>query len=165
MSLSVTQSKTATASRNLKQEKIRVVSRHEAITVGSGETLRKTILLMQEAEGDCALICNDRRLVGIITERDILNKVLGHNVTLDDPVDRFMTTNPGTLTADGTVQEALEMMERGGYRNIPLVDGEGCVAGVLRSQDILEYVAEAFPEEVLNLPPRPHQVMEEPEGG
>jgi hypothetical protein len=38
------------------------------------------------------------------------------------------------------------------------------VAGLLRSQDVLEYVAEAFPEEVLNLPPRPHQKMEEPEG-
>jgi hypothetical protein len=29
---------------------------------------------------------------------------------------------------------------------------------------MLEYVAEAFPEEILNLPPRPHQTIEEPEG-
>jgi len=39
------------------------------------------------------------------------------------------------------------------------------LVGVVRPQDILKYLAEAFPEELLNLPPRPHQQMEQPEGG
>jgi CBS domain-containing protein len=119
---------------------------------------------MQQAKGDCLLICEDRKLVGIITERDILMKVLGKEADPDQEVDAFMTPNPDTLTLEDTVSAALEMMERGGYRNIPLLGRDGEVAGLLRSQDVLEYVAEAFPEEVLNLPPRPHQKMEEPEG-
>lgn len=57
------------------------------------------------------------------------------------------------------------MMERGGYRTIPLVDAHGRPDGVLRQQDILAFVAEAFPQEILNLPPRPHQVMDQAEGG
>jgi CBS-domain-containing membrane protein len=55
-------------------------------------------------------------------------------------------------------------MESGHYRNLPLVDDAGHVVGMLRQQDLLEYVAEAFPQEILNLPPRPHQFMEAPEG-
>jgi CBS-domain-containing membrane protein len=60
--------------------------------------------------------------------------------------------------------EAMRVMETGHYRNLPLVDPAGVVVGMLRQQDLLEYVAEAFPQEILNLPPRPHQLMEAPEG-
>jgi hypothetical protein len=47
---------------------------------------------------------------------------------------------------------------------VPLVDPDGLLVGVVRQVDILKYLAEAFPEELLNLPPRPHQRMKEPEG-
>jgi hypothetical protein len=38
------------------------------------------------------------------------------------------------------------------------------VAGIVRQQDILRFLAESFPEELLNLPPRPHQAAEASEG-
>jgi CBS-domain-containing membrane protein len=75
-----------------------------------------------------------------------------------------MTANPQTLGADAPLIDALRKMEAGAYRNVPLVDDGGQVVGVLRQQDLLEYVAEAFPQGILNLPPRPHQQMEEPDG-
>ena len=46
-----------------------------------------------------------------------------------------------------------------------LLDEDDHLVGVVRPQDIIKYLAEAFPEELLNLPPRPHQKMEKPEGG
>ena len=104
------------------------------------------------------------RLTGILTERDILMKVLGRPVDPAASVDAYMTAHPDTLTADATVGDALALMDRGGYRHVPIVDGKGRIAGLLRQQDVLEYLAEAFPEEILNLPPRPHQRMEEPDG-
>jgi CBS-domain-containing membrane protein len=63
------------------------------------------------------------------------------------------------------VRDAIDLMQTGRYRNLPIVDGEGLLVGVVRPQDVLKYLAEAFPEELLNLPPRPHQQMEQPEGG
>jgi glutathione S-transferase len=48
---------------------------------------------------------------------------------------------------------------------VPLLDDEDHLMGVVRPQDILKYLAEAFPEELLNLPPRPHQRMRKAEGG
>jgi CBS-domain-containing membrane protein len=45
-------------------------------------------------------------------------------------------------------------MQTGRYRNIPLVDDAGNLVGVVRQNDIIRYLAESFPEELLNLPPR-----------
>jgi CBS-domain-containing membrane protein len=75
-----------------------------------------------------------------------------------------MTASPRTLDAESTLIDAMKAMEQGHFRNVPLVDLDGQLVGILRQLDLLEYVAEAFPEEILNLPPRPHQLMEEPEG-
>jgi hypothetical protein len=55
-------------------------------------------------------------------------------------------------------------MQTGRYRNVPLVDDAGLLVGVVRPVDVLKYLAESFPEELLNLPPRPHQRIEATEG-
>jgi Mg/Co/Ni transporter MgtE len=47
---------------------------------------------------------------------------------------------------------------------VPVIDQGGRLIGVVRQSDIIKYLAEAFPEELLNLPPRPHQKLKEPEG-
>lgn len=150
--------------RELQTEKVRAVGVGEPVRVQAGSPLRETIERMQLAGGECALVCQEGRLAGIVTERDVLNKVLGRDIEPGAPVDQIMTPDPDTLGAEATLGQALEMMDRGGYRTVPLVDDEGTVVGVLHQQDVLEYVAEAFPQEILNLPPRPHQRAQESEG-
>ena len=76
-----------------------------------------------------------------------------------------MTADPHTLRLDQTVRDALELMQSGRYRNVPVVDDDRRLVGVVRQVDILKFLAESFPEELLNLPPRPHQRMEQAEGG
>ena len=56
-------------------------------------------------------------------------------------------------------------MQTGRYRNVPIVDDRRRLVGVVRQVDIIKYLAESFPEELLNLPPRPHQKMDRQEGG
>ena len=75
-----------------------------------------------------------------------------------------MTTEPRTLDLDQTIRDAIVLMQTGRYRNVPVVDARGHLVGVVRQADIIKYLAESFPEELLNLPPRPHQRMKEPEG-
>ena len=148
----------------LRSERIKTLGHRDPVTVPSGTPLRSAIATMQSNDGEPILIADGQRLLGVLTERDVLLKILGREGILDEPVDHVMTRDPQTLTADSTVGEALELMESGRYRTVPLVDETGAPAGLLRQQDIVEYVAEAFPQEILNLPPRPHQVMEEQEG-
>ena len=149
---------------DLRSAKVRSVAQHQPRTVGPAATLADAIAAMRAQGGDAVLVTDGGRLVGILTERDVLTRVLGSPVDESRPVSEFMTADPHTLSAEATLLEAMQAMESGHYRNVPLVDEQRQVVGMLRQQDLLEYVAEAFPQEILNLPPRPHQLMEEPEG-
>jgi CBS domain-containing protein len=143
---------------------VRVLARPEPRTIAAGAALSEALDAMRAGGGEAVMVCDGNRLSGILTERDVLRRVFGLEVDPGRPVEEFMTAEPDTLRPDATLLEAMQKMEAGGYRNLPLVDDQGNLVGLLRQQDLLEYVAEAFPQEILNLPPRPHQLMEEPEG-
>ena len=162
----LTERAVATRVPSLVDESLKVLSRREPVTVSPGTSLAECLRSIQRTgTGDSVFVtAPDGRLVGILTERDIFGRVVGEDVDLSKPVDTLMTTEFQSLRLDQTVRDALELMQTGRYRNVPLVDGDGTLAGVVRPQDVLKYLAEAFPEELLNLPPRPHQLMEEPEG-
>jgi CBS domain-containing protein len=114
---------------------------------------------------DSVFVTDDAgRLLGVLTERDIFARLVGPNAELDQPVERLMVDHPNTLHLDQPVRRALELMQTGKFRNVPLVDDDGVLVGVVRPVDVLKYLAEAFPEELLNLPPRPHQRMVATEG-
>jgi CBS domain-containing protein len=56
-------------------------------------------------------------------------------------------------------------MDQGSYRHLPLVDDSGRVEGIISIQDIIQYLAEGFPTEVLNLPPDPQAKSRSLDGG
>lgn len=156
---------TATISRReLRTQPARVIARSEVRSVAPSTPLREALALMREHRGEPLLVLDGGRLAGIVTERDVLHRVLGRDLDGSQPISSVMTAEPHTLAAGATLLEAMRSMESGHYRNLPLVETSGEVVGVLRQQDLISYVAEAFPQEILNLPPRPHQLMEEPEG-
>jgi CBS domain-containing protein len=148
-------------------ERLRVLSRREPVTVQPGTSLADCITAIQQTgTGDSVFVMGpDGRLVGVLTERDIFGRIVGGDVDLHEPVETMMTTQPHHLHLDETVRDAIDLMQTGRYRNVPLLDEDDHLIGVVRPQDILKYLAEAFPEELLNLPPRPHQRMGKAEGG
>jgi len=154
----------------LAQAPLKVLHRRAPVTVPPGATLRDCVTAIQRTgTGDSVFVTEpDGRLTGVLTERDIFARLVGGDVEpidLNQPVERLMTTKPQHLHLEETVGDALKLLQTGRYRNIPLLDDTDHLVGVVRPQDILKYLAEAFPEELLNLPPRPHQQMEQPEGG
>jgi CBS domain-containing protein len=157
----------ATRMPALADERLHVISRRDPVTVAPGTSLAECIRTIQQTgTGDSVFVMrSDGVLVGVLTERDIFGRLVGGDVIdLTQPVDGLMTTKPHHLHLDEPVRAAIELMQTGRYRNVPLLDDEDHLVGVVRPQDILKYLAESLPEELLNLPPRPHQRMEEPEG-
>jgi CBS domain-containing protein len=148
-------------------ERLQVVGRREPVTVPPGTTLAACIAAIQRTgTGDSVFVTDaNGRLAGVLTERDIFGRIVGGDVDLEMPVETMMTTKPHHFHLDETVRDAIELMQTGRYRNVPLLDDDDLLIGVVRPQDILKYLAEAFPEELLNLPPRPHQRMRKAEGG
>ena len=139
--------------------------RRAASTIRPDAPTSKALEALRSGGARTVLVADaQERLVGIITEWDILVRLLEGSVDLSAPVSSVMTKDPESLSIDATLGDALELMEQRGYNGMPLVDDAGHVAGHLDARDVLEYIAEAFPQEVLNLPPRPHQLMDQPEG-
>ena len=135
------------------------------LSVSSGTSVRQVIDTVQRHRDGAVLVHEGKRLTGIMTERDVLMKVLARDVSYDDPIDKFMTPNPISLRADDTIGEAISVMMSKGIRNVPIVDpATGEAVGLLRIRDIINHLAESFPEHVLNLPPRPHQRMRTADG-
>ena len=127
--------------------------------------LREVVGRMRDEYTDCALLTRDGELAGIFTERDLVERVLGNNAALDLPVAKWMTPDPERVTHTDTVRKAVRLMQQHGFRSIPVVDEVGRVTGCVRHKDIINYLAEHFSEQVLNLPPNHKQIALEREGG
>ncbi len=149
----------------LNRERIRALRLAEPARVAPETPLSETLQVMRAAAIGCALVCEGRKVVGILTERDVLNKIVGVQVDLATPVRELMTPDPKTLRPEDTLADAIHLMTEKGFRHVPLRDAQGLDAGVVCAKDLIEYIADHFPAEVVNLPPRLHQVMRKPEGG
>ena len=136
-----------------------------AALVGPNTPLFQAIELMKKGESGCILICEGKRLQGLFTERDLLNRVLGKNADPVTPIARFMTPSPIALSEDAFLVRVVDLMDEKGFRHIPLVDGAGEVKGLISASHIVTYLAEHFPAEVYNLPPRLDQRSHTSEGG
>ncbi len=99
------------------------------------------------------------RLAGIFTQRDVLYRTATESLDPATPIGSLASGAPRTLAVGQSLAEALDAMIDGGYRQVPLVDASGRPAGLLSSRDVLAFVAGFFPEAILNLPPRLHQVL------
>jgi len=126
------------------------------VKVVSGDSVAEAIAAMRDAGvGSCVVETGDGSLAGIVTERDILNKLPFDGIQLDDTVvDLFMQTDPETLALDHPIAYALNRMFGGGDRYIPIVDDHLRVVGVITLRDIVDEVCDSFSEQVHCLPPR-----------
>ena len=127
--------------------------------------LREVVHRMRDENVGCALLTRDGELAGIFTERDLVERVLGNKAALDLPVAKWMTPDPERVTRTDTVRKAVRLMQQRGFRSVPVVDEVGRITGCVRHKDIINYLAEHFSEQVLNLPPNPEQIALEREGG
>ena len=127
------------------------------------DPLADVVARMRERGDSCALIVEGSRLRGIVTERDVLRRCVDGSVDWSQPVSGEMTPDPESIDCNERIVSAIRLMRERDFRTVPIVDG-GAVRGLVRLGDLLRHLAELFPEEILNLPPRPDQQMKSQEG-
>lgn len=145
--------------------KIRQIIHRTPAEVQSGTSLGEVVGAMRRKRASVALVWEQDRLVGRFSERDLVVLIQAGNANLNLPISALMTRDPVSLTLDATVKEAVDLMVRENCRNLALIDADGNAQGVLTAEDILQHIAEHFPAEVLNLPPKVHQIAKRSEGG
>lgn len=138
------------------REPISVMHPPSPVCAGRKAPVGAVIRQMQEHHIGCILIVDAGKVAGIFTERDLLSEVVGSKSDPETtPVDTFMTESPETLRPTDPIVFALNKMSVGGFRHIPLIDDDGRPVGVISVNDMVDYIADFFATDVLNVPPEP----------
>jgi CBS domain-containing protein len=119
------------------------VDRHmsrDLLTVEAGVPVVVVARRMVERNVGAVLVLEEGRLAGIMTERDLLRAV-ARGLSDDVLVGACMTADPDTIAPDDTIEHAAVLMIHGGYRHLPVVDGDD-VVGVLSIRDLVQVVVE-----------------------
>jgi CBS domain-containing protein len=146
-------------------EPVRRLDLSEFCLVTADTTVRKTIVRMRATNNHCAFIVGEgTHIVGILTDRDVLKRIVSHPETWDQPVSEVMTASPDTLSATATTNDALDMMATGHYRNVPVMDDDALVGNVTHFA-VIKFLTEHFPGVFYNLPPEPENYADQRDGG
>jgi CBS domain-containing protein len=112
----------------------------EVVTIEPAASLAAAARLLAEKRIGAVLILGaDRRIAGIISERDIVRALADRGANaLDEPVSRTMTRRVETCNESETVSNIMERMTVGKFRHMPVVD-QGHVVGMLSIGDIVKH--------------------------
>ena len=127
------------------------------VTIDLNSSTNEAIDLLLAHKVGAAPVVENGALCGIFSERDVLNKILNKQVGDLDTigVEAFMIANPQTAQPADSLNTAILYMAHGGYRHVPIIDTENRPIGMVSIRDVISYLVEEFPQEVLTLPPRP----------
>ena len=141
----------------LLREPLTVMATQRPLTLKPSSTVTEAMRAMQREHRGCVLVTDDgttrSKLLGIFTERDVLFRIVdkGRNPAAL-PIGDVMTANPENLSEKATVAYVLNKMSVGGFRHVPIVDDEHRPVCVISVRDVVNFLVNAFPREVLNLP-------------
>jgi CBS domain-containing protein len=117
---------------------VRDVMSTTLVTVDATATLTEAASTMDARHVGAALVMNGERLSGILTERDILRAVATSQVE-GTRVGAWMTHDPETIVADERPGHAAAIMLHGGFRHLPVVDGDRPI-GIISIRDLMRLV-------------------------
>jgi len=126
-----------------------IVERRVIASVTSDDTVFTAASRMAEANIAALVVIEaDDKLIGIITERDMTQRVVAKGLDPNTtPVSDIMTKNPDTLSPDDSAGDALELMQTRKYRHLPVAEGGICV-GMVSIRDLYAAVKTALEDDI-----------------
>ena len=96
-------------------------------------------LLAERKVGALVVTGADRRVIGIVSERDLVQELAAHGAaSLDLPLTDIMTRKVMTCSASDTISSLMERMTDGKFRHIPVVD-QGRLVGIISIGDVVKH--------------------------
>jgi len=139
-------------------ESVKILPTRAPLIFGPEDSVTRAVRAMQAESRGCVLITLDgserSQLIGIFSERDVLYRIVdrGRNPAVL-PLREVMTPEPESLPLDASIAWILNKMAIGGFRHVPVVGSDGAPRFVVSVRDVVDFLVEFFPREVLNLPP------------
>jgi CBS domain-containing protein len=110
----------------------------DVVTVAPEDTLGEAAAKMTEKGIGAVVVSDFGRMIGILSERDIMRAVADRIHSSEARVREWMTADPVTATTETSVEEAGRTMLENGFRHLPVVDGERAI-GMLSIRDVAQY--------------------------
>lgn len=108
----------------------------ELTTITRDATIHQAALLMSEKRLSSLIVVNDGKLCGILTDRDLRNRVLAKGLTGTLSVEQAMTENPTTIKPEALIFEAMLTMSENNIHHLPVVKDNKPVA-IITSTDLI----------------------------
>ncbi len=113
------------------------VVQNSPVIVSPDEPIERAAKQMSQAKVSSVLVMDEQALVGIVTDRDLRNRVLAVGLAPSAPVNQIMTKSPYFLTKNKTVFDAISVMNERGIHHLPIMDARtGLPFGMVSNTDI-----------------------------
>lgn len=104
-------------------------------------TVRDAMKLMTGRQISCVLVTEDSKLVGVFSDRDVLDRVsLEYDAVIDGPVAAVMSREPVLVDVEDAASKALAVMAVSGYRHVPITDGNSEPVGIVSPQRLTKFL-------------------------
>ncbi len=114
----------------------------DLLVAGPADTIQKVVTIFQKEKKDCVLVFNKKKLVGILSQRDIIHKVAGREKDLSKvTVERIMTKKPEFVHAEDPIAFVVNKMALGGFRHVPVLAQDGTPLSIVTIRDVLIYLS------------------------
>lgn len=111
----------------------------DVVTIKPTATLAAAAKLLATRKIGALVVVEDRRVAGILSERDIVRVVSERGpAALEEEVSRAMTRKVATCTCDETIRSIMERMTAGKFRHVPVVE-EGRLIGIVSIGDVVKH--------------------------
>jgi len=111
------------------------------VVISPTSTVFEAVKLMSESKVGALIVAHNKKPVGVISERDYLNKVVIHGLSsktthVQDIMTKDIVTTPTNISA----AKCMDIMTKGRFRHIPVVDDRGQILGIVSIGDLVKHV-------------------------
>lgn len=119
-----------------------LVTGKDLLVASPTDTVQKIVRILKQKKKNCVLVYKRKKLVGILSHRDILLKVAGkHDDLTRIKIEAVMTPNPEFVRGDAPIAYVVNKMAMGGFRHVPVLAHDGAPLSIILIKDVLGYLS------------------------
>ena len=121
--------------------------RDETITTSPQTSVRDVAKMMKDYSVGCVIVTQMDTPIGIVTDRDIVLRVVAEGKSYDIPVEEIMTKDILVASENDQIRDVIKIMREKSIRRLPVIDDNGNLSGIVTFDDVFVELA----DEIFNL--------------
>ena len=122
---------------NWQEANLSQLCQRELVTVTENASIAECAQIMSQQQVSSVLVCEQGRLLGILTDKDLRSRVLAKALSADLPVKQVMTVAPEVAYPEQDWLDAVCLMSEKGFSHVPIVDEQHMPLGIMTKSDVI----------------------------